>query len=63
MIAPLQLDRQRAHRHPDIAEAFAGVGPPALPRMGQRPPERRVVLVADERIGEILERLLGALAA
>ncbi len=56
----LQLDRQRADRRLDSAECLARLGPFALLGVGDRAPELRLVLVADERIGEILERLVGA---
>ena len=56
---PLQLDRQRRHRRFHALETLARLRPFALPRIGERPPQRRVVLVADRRIGEIFERVVG----
>ena len=57
---PLQFERQRAHRGFDMPEALARLRPFALARIGERAPELRVVLVADHRIAEILERGVGA---
>ena len=46
----LQLDRQRGDRRLDGLEAVARLRPFALARIGERPPQRRIVLVADRRI-------------
>ena len=55
----LQLDRQGGHRGRHGLERVARLGPAALPRISQRPPQRRVVLVADAGLGQILERVVG----
>ena len=55
----LQLDRQRRHRGIGALEAVARLRPFALLGVSQRPPQRRIVLIADRRIGEILERVIG----
>ena len=55
----LQLDRQRADGGVDVLEAVARLGPVALPRIGDGAPERRVELIADLRIGQLLERIVG----
>ena len=56
----LQFERQRAERALDVAEGVARLRPFALPGKRERAPQRRVVLVADHRIGEVLQRGLGA---
>ena len=55
----LQLDRQGRHRRRHGLERVARLGPAALLRISERPPQRRVVLVADAGLGEILERVVG----
>ena len=55
----LQLDRQRRHRGVGALEAVARLSPFALLGVSQRPPQRRIVLIADRRIGEILQRVVG----
>ena len=57
----LQLDRQRRHRGVGALEAVARLPPFALLGVSQRPPQRRIVLIADRRIGEILQRVVGAI--
>ena len=57
---PLQLERQSAERALDVAEGVARLRPFALAGKGQRAPQRRVVLVADRRIGEVLLRRFDA---
>ena len=57
---PLQFERQRAERALDVAERIARLRPFALAGERQRAPQRRVVLVADHRIGEVLLRRLDA---
>ena len=49
----LQFERQRADRALDVLEAVARLRPFALAGIGERAPERRIVLVADQRIGQI----------
>ena len=56
----LQFERQRAERALDGAEGVARLRPFAVPGERQRPPQRRVVLVADHRVGEVLLRLIDA---
>ena len=55
----LELERQRGHRRFGGAEAFARLRPLAEPGIGQRPPQRRVMLVADERIRQVLQGRVG----
>ena len=57
---PLQLERQARKRVFDVAEAVARLRPFALAGIGERAPQRRIVLIADHRIGEILLRRLDA---
>ncbi len=52
----LQVEGQRLQGRRGIAKAGASRLPLALPRVGQRAPERRIVLITDERMAEILER-------
>ena len=54
----LQFDRQGGHRGRHVLERVARLGPAALPRISQRPPQRCVVLVADAGLGQILERVV-----
>ena len=56
----LEFERQRRHRRLGVAEAVARFRPFAEPRIGERPPQRRVMLVADEGIRQILHRGVGA---
>ena len=57
----LQLDRQRRHGGIGALEAVARLRPFALLGVGERPPQRRIVLIADRRLGEILQRVVGAI--
>jgi len=54
----LQLDRQRGNRRLGTFEAAVRLRPVALTRIGDRAPQRRIMLVADRGAGEILERVL-----
>src|SRR6266481_8022610 len=56
----LQLEWQGTDRHFGIAKVFPRLRPLALLGEGERTPDRGIVLIADDRVGEILE---GGLAA
>ena len=57
----LEFDRQRGNRAIDVLENGLRLRPFAEAGVGDRAPDRRVELVADARIGQFLERLLGPL--
>ena len=56
---PLQLHRHRGDGRFDTLETIPRQPPLTLTRIGQRTPQRRVVLIADRRIGEILQCSVG----
>jgi hypothetical protein len=56
----LQLHRQRADRRVEPAERLARLRPFALLRVGDRAPELGFVLVADQRVAEILQGVIAA---
>ena len=56
---PLQLDRQGGDRRFDALEAVARLRPFALARIGERAPQRRVVLVADAGLARSLSASSG----
>ena len=55
----LQLDRQRGSGEFDILEFLARLRPFAEARRRQRPPQLRIVVGADDGIGEVLHALVG----
>ena len=55
----LQFDRQAGDRRVEVAKAGARLRPFALAGEGDRAPDRRVELVADLRIAQLLERVFG----
>ena len=56
---PLQLERQRRHRAVETLEVLARLVPLALAGEGDAAPQPGVLLVADARRREVLDRLVG----